>query len=138
MKTHSKPIPSIQKYMSTNPHSIRLDETLATAQRIMTEHRIRHLPVLDAGKLSGILSERDIKFALSLRGLDMKTTKVGDIAHEEVYVTHPEAPLDEVVRNMAQKRLGSAVVMSNDKLVGIFTTVDAMLSLDHLLETRLA
>jgi acetoin utilization protein AcuB len=138
MKTHSKPIPSIQKYMSTNPHSVRVDETLATAQKLMNEYKIRHLPVLNGGKLCGILSDRDVKFAQSLKGLDIKTTKVGDISHDEVYVTHPDAALDEVVRNMAQKRLGSAVVMSNDKLVGIFTAVDAMMSLDQLLETRLA
>jgi acetoin utilization protein AcuB len=104
----------------------------------MNEYKIRHLPVLNGGKLCGILSDRDVKFAQSLKGLDIKTTKVGDISHDEVYVTHPDAALDEVVRNMAQKRLGSAVVMSNDKLVGIFTAVDAMMSLDQLLETRLA
>lgn len=138
MKTNSKPIPSIQKYMSTNPHFVRADESLSRVQALMDEHKIRHLPVMDEGKLCGILSDRDLKFALSLRGLELESTKVGEVAHEDVYVTHPEAPLDEVVRNMAQKRLGSAVVMSNQKLVGIFTAVDAMLSLDHLLETRLS
>ncbi len=138
MGHQKKPIPHVSKYMTSNPHSIRVDQTLECASDLMSRYKIRHLPVLEAGKLCGILSDRDVKFALSLEGLDASKTQVADIAREEVYVTPPETPLDDVVRTMADRRLGSAVVVDNGKVVGIFTAVDAMRRLDHLLETRLS
>ena len=50
----------------------------------------------------------------------------------------PEAPLDEVVREMAEHRYGSAVVLANGKVVGMFTTVDACRAFAELLHGRLA
>jgi acetoin utilization protein AcuB len=136
--THKKQIPEISRYMSTNPHSIGIEQPLSKAIELMKEYRIRHLPVLSAGKLLGIISDRDLKFALSLKGVDATQTPVGDIACEEVYSTHPHTPLDEVLKNMARGRLGSAVITDNGKLVGIFTAVDAIRTFDEFLETKLA
>jgi len=45
--------------------------------------------------------------------------------------------LSEVVRHMADHQLGSALIMDNDKLFGIFTQVDACRAIADLLETRL-
>jgi CBS domain-containing protein len=50
----------------------------------------------------------------------------------------PEAPLDEVVAEMGARKYGSAVVMQNDKVVGIFTTVDVCRAFAELLHSRLA
>ncbi len=136
--THKKQIPEISRYMTTTPHSIGGDQPLAKAVELMNEFKIRHLPVLSAGRLEGILSDRDVKFALSLKGVDPKTTLVNDVSCEEVYSAHPDTPLDEVLRNMAKSRLGSAVITDNGKLVGIFTAVDAIRTFDEMLETKLA
>ena len=124
--------------MTTSPHSIGSEQNLETASEQMDRYKIRHLPVLKAGKVIGILSDRDIKLASSFEGFDPSETLVDDIAHEEVYVVSPNAKLDEVVSAMASKKLGSAVVMDNGKLVGIFTAVDALTAFAELLHTRLA
>jgi acetoin utilization protein AcuB len=50
----------------------------------------------------------------------------------------PRAALDEVVSEMAQHKYGCAVVLDNGKVVGVFTTVDALRAFADLLETRLA
>jgi acetoin utilization protein AcuB len=134
----SKPIPTISHFMSTNPHSIGTDQSLKVAADLMERHHIRHLPVLERGNLVGIVSDRDIKFACSFRGVDPATAKVSEISREEVYIASPQDPIDQVVSTMAGKRYGSAVVMDNKKLVGIFTVVDALKALDELLHTRLA
>ena len=136
--SHKKQIPEISKYMTTTPHSIGADQPLSKAVAVMDEFKIRHLPVLTAGKLEGILSDRDVKFALSLKGVDPATTTIDEISCEEVYTAHPETPLDEVLRNMSQNRLGSAVITDNGKLVGIFTAIDAIRTFDEMLETKLA
>jgi acetoin utilization protein AcuB len=133
----SKVIPEIQKFMTTSPHSIGADQTLEVAQNRMMELKIRHLPVVNGSKVEGILSDRDIKFAMTLAGSNSKTLKVSDVAKDDVYVVAPQAKLDDVVSIMAQKKLGSALVVDNGKLVGIFTEVDVMRSLSELLHTRL-
>jgi len=124
--------------MTTTPHSIGGDQTLAKAVELMSEYKIRHLPVLTGGRLEGILSDRDVKFAMSFKDVDPKTTLVSDISCEEVYSAHPNTPLDEVLSNMSKSRLGSAVVTDNGKLVGIFTAVDAIRTFNEMLETKLA
>ena len=134
----SKPIPNIQKYMTTTPHTIGNDQTIAKASAIMSEHRIRHLPVLRGGQLLGVLSDRDVKLIESFRDVDATTTTVDEAMTEQPYTVGPETPLDEVVRTMAEKKLGSAVILQNHKVVGIFTTVDACQALYELLQTRLA
>jgi acetoin utilization protein AcuB len=81
----------------------------------------------------GILSDRDLKFARGFRGIDIESTKVSDVARNELYTVSPEAPLDEVAQSMAEKRIGSAVVVQNGKVVGIFTTTDALEALSQVL-----
>ena len=134
----TKPIPRIEKFMTTAPHSIGRAQLLATAHHKMHEHHIRHLPVLEGGTLVGILTERDVALAMGMRGVDASVTTVEDAMTSSVYTVRPEAPLDEVVREMAEHRYGSAVVLANGKVVGMFTTVDACRAFAELLHGRLA
>ncbi len=134
----SKPIPQIQKYMTTTPHSISTDQSLETAQKMMKDLGVRHLPVLKAGILKGMISDRDLKMAASIKGVDAKVTTVDEIATEDAVQVSPQAKLDEVSRMMADKRIGSVLVVDNHKLVGIFTTTDALFAMDELLHSRLA
>jgi acetoin utilization protein AcuB len=134
----SKPIPQIQKYMTTTPHSIGGDQTLAVAAKVMREHRIRHLPVLSGGKLRGVLTDRDLKLVETFRDVDPTKLTVDEAMVEEPYTVAPDAALDQVVATMANERFGCAIVVQNHKVVGIFTTVDACRALSELLTTRLA
>jgi acetoin utilization protein AcuB len=132
-----KSVPTISRYMTMAPHSIGADQSLATARDFMKHHGIRHLPVLAAGKLVGILSDRDIKTALGFQGVNPIITRVEEIALEDAYTVSTTAKLDEVAATMADKRIGSALVVDNQHLVGIFTATDAMKALADLLRTRL-
>lgn len=134
----SKPIPKISKYMTTTPHTVGKGQTLVVAHTMMHEHQIRHLPVLEGGKLLGLLSDRDLSLIESLKDVDPSKVRVEEAMSQEVYSVSPEASLDEVVLEMASKKYGSAVVMQNNKVVGIFTTVDALRTLGELLHTRLS
>jgi acetoin utilization protein AcuB len=86
----SKPIPPVQKYMTTSPHSIGGDQTLATAARLMRDHHIRHLPVLSGGRLRGLLTDRDLKLVETFRDVDPTTTTVDEAMTEEPYTASPE------------------------------------------------
>lgn len=134
----SKPIPTIQKYMTTTPYTVRPDLTIAAADKIMHENHIRHLPVLDGGQLVGLLSLRDIRLIESFKDVDIKSTQVVEAMSQDVFEVSPSSGLDEVVLTMAAKKYGSAVVTQNGHVVGIFTAVDAMQALGELLQSRLA
>lgn len=134
----SKPIPSIQKYMSTCPQTVGAEQVLSKAQELQREHGFRHLPVLQGGKLVGLISDRDISLVETLKGVDPAEVIVADAMSQEVFTVSPDAALDEVVSEMAEKKYGSAVVVQNQKVVGIFTTVDVCRALAELLHGRLA
>jgi len=134
----TKPIPTIQKYMTTSPHAIGRDQPLTLAHKMMKEHDIRHLPVLDGGVLVGMITSRDVALIETLRDVDPAKVTVEDAMSTTIYSVKPDTPLDEVVNTMAERKYGSAVVMQNNHVVGIFTTVDACRSLAELLHSRLA
>jgi acetoin utilization protein AcuB len=129
----SKPIPPVQKYMTSTPHTIGSEQTLAKASALMSEYRVRHLPVLHGGRLLGVLSERDIKLLESFPDVDPAKTTVAEAMTEQPYSVARENQLDEVARTMAEKKYGSAMVVENHKVVGIFTLVDACQALSELL-----
>ncbi len=133
----SKGIPPVHKYMTPSPITIGHDQKIMKAEEIMRENNIRHLPVLKGGKFVGILSDRDVKFVETLHDLDIHKLIVDDVAREHAFTVEADSPLDQVAAEMAENKYGSAIVTQNGKLVGIFTTVDAMRALSELLRTRL-
>lgn len=134
----SKAIPKISKYMTTTPHSIEANESVYRAMELMQQLKIRHLPVLKQSQLIGLISERDVKTLLTLTGsvASPKDILVGDICADLPYVTKPDALLNEVATEMAEKKFGSAIVVDNGKLVGIFTAVDACQALSDICQQR--
>lgn len=132
----SKPEPTIQKFMTTSPLSIDAGDNIKIAEQLMLDKKIRHLPVMKDGRLFGILSDRDIKVALSLFDSDERLITAADICKEVPYVVEPEAKMHEVLEEMAGHAYGSALVVQNHKLVGIFTTVDACRAFSKVLQQR--
>ncbi|HYQ45766.1 MAG TPA: CBS domain-containing protein [Polyangiaceae bacterium] len=134
----SKTIPSVQKYMTTSPHTIGEDQPMSVAHRLMREYKIRHLPVLRGAKIVGLVSDRDLNMVETLKDVDPRQVLVGEAMTQDPYQVSPDTALDEVVSTMANGKLGSALVTQNGKVVGIFTTVDACRAFSDLLHTRLA
>jgi acetoin utilization protein AcuB len=131
-------MPPISRYMTRQPWTIRRDAPLSQAKDMMREHQIRHLPVLDAGKLVGIVSERDVYQLERFRHLGNHFT-VEDAMSEDVYTADPNELVDRVVEAMSEHKYGSAVVMNRHTGVeGIFTTVDGMQVLADVLRRAVA
>jgi CBS domain-containing protein len=82
----------------------------------------------------GILSDRDINLVYSLPG--GKKMKVEDVMTESPYSVGKDTPLSDVVREMAHKKYGAAVVMDGqDRVVGIFTATDGLSILEEALKS---
>ena len=133
----TKPAPKIQKYMTTVPTTIEKDAPLIDAATLMQKEHIRHLPVLYKGQIEGILSSTDVNLIRSLKDVDVEKLKVYDCFTSNPYTVSPEAMLDEVVDEMAEKKYGCVLVADNGHLVGIFTWIDALKATKTLIETRL-
>lgn len=131
----SKAMPTVQKYMTVMPHTIGVDANLEKAHNLMREFRIRHLPVLDGGELVGIISDRDLKMVESFKDVDPKTMTVSEAMTSDPYKTNPHASLADVCDEMQHHKYGSALVVDNNKLVGIFTWVDALKACSDVLRS---
>ena len=126
-------MPPISRYMTRQPWTIDRGATLTAAHQVMRSHAIRHLPVMDAGKLVGIVSERDLHLIETLPDADPDEVTVDDAMTEAVYVAAPTDEVSAVVDRMAARKLGSVVVMHDHSVEGIFTSIDALQVLSHVL-----
>jgi acetoin utilization protein AcuB len=124
---------TIADRMTPTPHLIGAEQSMAAAHAVMRTNGIRHLPVLHGGKLVGVVSQRDLHFIESLEDVDPDDVRVEEAMTQDVYAVPPRTPLREVVSEMAERKLGSAVVVDGQKIVGVFTTVDALDTLAGLL-----
>ncbi len=131
-----KSAPSIQNYMTAMPHTIGNEQTLKKAHAMMHEFKIRHLPVLKAGKLVGIITDRDLALVETLRDVDQDTVLVEDACTPDPYIVSPNAKLRDVCDEMVRHKYGSVLIVDNHKLVGIFTWVDALNAFSGLLSTK--
>ena len=109
--------------------SITPSESLENAARLLTEKRIGAVVVLDRrGKLSGILSERDIVRAIADRGLAAALAmRVEDMMTKEVRTCQPSEPVKDLMKMMTLRRHRHVpVVDASGELVGVVSIGDAV------------
>jgi acetoin utilization protein AcuB len=119
--------------MTTNVVSIPSNTSLAEARRIIDAHRIRRLPVIDKGKLVGVVT----KDALDRMGPSKMTTfsvhelaylvnkiTVKEVMRRDVVTVTPNKTVEEAVALAQSKGVGMLVVVEGDRVVGVVTTND--------------
>ncbi len=124
----------IETLMTVLPYTVGSEQTVQYARSLMAQHGIRHLPVLHGGVLDGIVSERDLALATSLDGVDASTATVEEAMTSNPYAVPRRAKLSAVIREMAEHKYGSALVVDGKSVVGIFTLTDAVAIFARVLE----
>jgi len=113
--------------MTESPLSIKPQEKLVVAQRLMSEKNIRHLPVVENNKPVSVITDRDINLAIAankdLQAAEAMT--VEDVCALNLYEVDKNESLADVVSYMAENTIGSVVITSQGILDGIFTATDA-------------
>ena len=134
----------IQDIMVKGVFSVELEDTVHKADTIMKEENIRHLPVIDKGKLIGLITERSI-VEYSLKKLYDYDDEFGEEGHnkiidfqqimaKEVHVIYPEDSLKKAVELMTKKKIDCLPVVDWDKnLLGIITSIDILLFVNKVL-----
>lgn len=116
---------NIEAVMHPAPISVTPKHDLKQAMHLMRDHNIRHLPVQDGSDLVGIVTERDIDFALRFEHTVPEKMLVRDAYLPDPYTVDCSTPVATVAAKMAEEHIGCALVVKNGSLAGIFTTVDA-------------
>ena len=122
----------IKEFMTPMPHTIGHDMTTDKAFEMMKEYSCHHLPVLDGGKLVGILSDKDLKTVAKIANAE--EVKVEDLMTDEPVVVEPGMDVYQAAMLMHEKKIGSVIVSATPgEPWGIFTATDA---LNYLAEKR--
>jgi len=124
----------VRDKMTPDPITITPKTTVAEALDLMRENKVRRLPVLDKGKLVGIVTDRDLcevspspATSLSIFELNylLARTKISEIIKKQRLITiEPDAYLEEAALIMRDNQIGAIPVVEKGKLVGIITESD--------------
>ena len=116
----------VEEFTTPNPITATTHSKVEELARVMKEHGIRHIPIMQNEKVVGIVSDRDLKVIASLKMLEKSFLTAADIMSRDPVTVDSSTPLDEVAFEMSEKKIGSVIVTENDQLVGIFTLTDAL------------
>ncbi|MEX2161656.1 MAG: CBS domain-containing protein [Anaerolineales bacterium] len=136
---------SVRDWMSRDVITITSSQTLPEAYEIMKEHKIRRLPVVDGGKLVGIVTLGDLREAspsnatsLSVFEINYLVARlpVGKIMSRDPLTVTPATGLTEAAKLMLHHKIGGLPVVQGHKLVGVITESDIFRAYVHLAETE--
>ncbi|HXV82685.1 MAG TPA: CBS domain-containing protein [Candidatus Binatia bacterium] len=135
MTQEMKTTVTVRDLMARDPATLGRNETLDLAESIMNLGRIRHMPVVDDGRIVGIVSQRDLfrSALITALGFGRKTTSaliktitIKEIMTEHVITIPPEASVKEAARVMIDKKIGCLPVVEDQKLIGLLTETDIL------------
>ena len=112
----------VGKRMSKEPVTVGAQDNLATARAKMRAGRFRRLPVVEEGRLAGILTEGDIREHLG----NLEGTKVKACMTEGLLTVTPGTTLEEAATTLLNHKIGALPVLDDGRLVGIITTSDIL------------
>jgi CBS domain-containing protein len=104
--------------------TVEEDSTVKEAVDIMNEFQIGSLIVLERGKATGIVTERDFLRRVIAGAKDVVNTKVKEIMTTPLVVVEPSTDLEEAVKLMLKSKIKKLAVVDANKLVGIVTLTD--------------
>jgi CBS domain-containing membrane protein len=125
---------TVRDVMTTELLTLNLDDTLRLADDIMNLAKLRHFPVLDQGRLVGVLNQADLLHA-SMRSLvrhpgDSLRRTLGTVAVRDIMKPATtigcDASLEEAASMMVDKQTDCLLVVEGDKLVGVATRTDLL------------
>jgi CBS domain-containing protein len=115
---------SISEVMTRDVRATEPSATIVDAAKTMAREDIGPMPVVQAGRIVGIVTDRDIVVRVIAAGKDPKSTTVGEIASSDLVTVSPDDDLDDALTRMAQNQVRRLPVVEGDRLVGIVAQAD--------------
>ena len=114
---------SIKDVMTREVRACEPSATVIEAAKVMAREDIGPVPIVDDGRLVGIVTDRDIVVQVVAAGRDVNSTTVGDIASRDLVTVSPDDNLDDALTLLAERQVRRLPVVEGDRLVGIVGAV---------------
>ena len=112
------------------------EASAAEAWAVCGEHNIRHVPVVEEGRLVGLVSDRDLRDVRGGGGDRESDTprwvRLGDMMTRNIVTIHPLDTIEHAAREIYNRKIGCLPVVADGELVGITTSSDMMRTLIEL------
>ena len=116
---------SIREIMTSNPSTVESEKSVVEAARIMKQEDAGVVPVTENGRLTGMVTDRDIAIRVVAEGKDPQSTAVREVASTDLVTIDPQQDLDEALRLMAKHQVRRLPVVEEDgRLVGVVAQAD--------------
>jgi len=124
----------VVSYMSPDPITVCMGESVSTAWKLLRRHNILQLPVLDdSARLTGIISDRDVRSAVGYDATLEEKLSVSEVMTANPKTIALEATVDEALGVFFAGRFNAWPVMNGDELKGIITAKDLLRAFHHIL-----
>ncbi len=113
---------NVRDVMVMDVVTVEPSASLTDAARVMEDANVGMLPVVQDGKVVGVITDRDIVIRAVAREADPASTAVGDCLSINAIVAHPDWSTERAMQTMAQAQVGRLPVLDdNEQLVGVVT-----------------
>ncbi len=134
----------VQDIMTANPVTVEVTDTVQDVIDVLNDMDIRHVPVVDSGVLSGMVSDRDlrdftlpmmIRFSNPERAAERCNTPISQVMHSDVLTVGSESDISEVIEVMIDHKIGAVPVCDEieGRLVGIVSYIDVLRAVTELI-----
>lgn len=114
----------IRDLMTESPASCEPSTTVVDAAKVMANEDVGPVPVVQEGRVVGLVTDRDLVVRVLAEGRDPSSTTIGEIASSDLVTVQPDSDLNEALRLMAQNQVRRLPVVEGDRLVGIVAQAD--------------
>ena len=121
-KNHKSDRLSVASWMSADPVTVTGGDSVAEALRLMKEGNFRSLPVMKEGKLTGIVTDRDLRTASG----KLDDLKVEQVMSHDLFTITSDTSIVEASRQLADHKIGAMPVVDDGKFVGIISSEDIL------------
>jgi CBS domain-containing protein len=118
---------TVRDAMTQGVQSTAPTQSVADAAQMMRENDVGSLPVVEADRLVGIVTDRDIVVRAVAERVDPQSVSVDDVASHDVVSVSPDENLDEALEVMARHRVRRLPVVQDGRLVGMLAQADVAL-----------
>lgn len=135
MSESQKPKMKIRDVMTRKPMTLARNDALSLADDRIAKKGIRHFPVVEGGRVVGVLSHRDLVHAAMSSAMGfgekasaefLKSVPVKEVMSDEVVTASPDDDIKTAARVMIDRKIGCLPVVEDGVLVGIVTETDLL------------
>jgi CBS domain-containing protein len=115
---------SIKEVMTRDVRACEPNATVVEAAKVMAQEDVGPVPIVEDGRLVGIVTDRDVVVRVVAEGRDPNATTVKEIASTNLVTVSPDDDLDEALSLLAEHQVRRLPVVEGDRLVGIVAQAD--------------